>query len=180
MTDPWRWICRRFVLGGALVIFLPGLPLGATEIQKPAENSSSGSTPLDITAAQLDYRKDQELYEAHGSVVVRQGTLTLTADHVTIQALTGALIATGRVHLTDPQTDVTGERLELNVNTEAGVVTQGQLFAPSRNSLVSGRLLQRFSEYHYRVKGGSFTNCDAQEGEVPAWRLRFEDADAIF
>ncbi|MBM4139637.1 MAG: LPS-assembly protein LptD, partial [Nitrospira sp.] len=42
------------------------------------------------------------------------------------------------------------------------------------------RLLQRFSEYHYRVKGGSFTNCDAQEGEVPAWRLRFEDADAIF
>jgi len=104
----------------------------------------------------------------------------LTADHVTIQALPGILTATGRVHLTDPKTNVTAERLELNVNTEAGVVTQGQLFAPGTNTLVSGRLLQRFSEYHYRVKGGSFTNCDAQDGEVPAWRLRFEDADVTF
>lgn len=180
MTDPWRRICRRFVLAWALAVSLPGLSLWAAEIQKPAGNSSSGSAPLEITAARLDYRKDQELYEADGSVVVRQGTLTLTADHVTIQALSGVLTATGHVHLTDPKTDVTAERLELNVNTEAGVVTQGQLFAPSTNSLVSGRLLQRFSEYHYRVKGGSFTNCDAQEGEVPAWRLRFEDADVIF
>lgn len=180
MTDPWWRICRRFVLTWALVLSFPGLSLWAAEIQKSAGNSSSGSAPLEITAARLDYRKDQELYEADGSVVVRQGLLTLTADHVTIQALPGIVTATGHVHLTDPKTDVTAERLELNVNTEAGVVTQGQLFAPSTNSLVSGRLLQRFSEYHYRVKSGSFTNCDAQDGEVPAWRLRFEDADVVF
>ena len=37
--------------------------------------------------------------------------------------------------------------------------------------------MQRFSEYHYRVKEGSFTNCDAQEGEVPAWRIRADDLD---
>ena len=180
MTDPWQRICRRFVLVWALVLSLPGLSLWAAEVQKSPDNSSSGSVPLDITAARLDYRKDQELYEADGSVVVRQGAITLTADHVTIHALPGILTATGHVHLTDPKTDVTAERLELNVNTEAGVVTQGQLFSPGTNSLVAGRLLQRFSEYHYRVKGGSFTNCDAQEGEVPAWRLRFEDADVTF
>lgn len=180
MTGPWRRICRRFVLAWVVLLSFPGLSLWAAEIQKSAGNSSSGSVPLDITAARLDYRKDQELYEADGSVVVRQGPLTLTADHVTIQALPGVLTATGHVHLTDPKTDVTAERIELNVNTEAGVVTQGQLFAPSTNSLVSGRLLQRFSEYHYRVKGGSYTNCDAQDGEVPAWRLRFEDADVSF
>jgi LPS-assembly protein len=110
-------------------------------------------------------------------VVVQQGSLRLTADHASIQALPGIVTATGHVHLTDPQTDLTAEQLELNVNTEAGVVTHGQLFLPSRNSLVSGRLLQRFSEYHYRVKDGSFTNCDAQEGEVPAWRIRAKDID---
>ena len=37
--------------------------------------------------------------------------------------------------------------------------------------------MQRFSEYHYRVKEGSFTNCDAQDGEMPAWRFRFKDLD---
>ena len=177
MSGPWWRICRWVVLAWALVLTLPGLSLWAAENQQSSGNSAPGSAPLEITAARLDHRKDQELYEADGSVVVRQGALMLTADHVTVQALPGILTATGHVHMTDPKTDITAERLELNVNTEAGVVTQGQLFAPTTNSLVSGRLLQRFSEYHYRAKGGSFTNCDAQDGEVPAWRLRFEDAD---
>ncbi|MBD0315945.1 MAG: LPS-assembly protein LptD [Nitrospiraceae bacterium] len=63
------------------------------------------------------------------------------------------------------------------MNTEAGVVTHGTLYIPGSNSSVSGRLIQRFSEYHYRIKEGNFTNCDAQEGDVPAWRMRFDDLD---
>ncbi len=142
-----------------------------------AKQDGSGSLPLDITAARIDYRQDQDVYEADGSVVIRQGTITLTADHATLQVLPGILTATGHVHLVDSQADVTAERLELNINTEAGVVTHGQLYLPATNSLITGRLIQRFSEYHYRVKEGSFTNCDAQEGEVPAWRMRFDDLD---
>jgi LPS-assembly protein len=139
--------------------------------------SSSGALPLDITAARIDYRQDQEVYEADGSVVIKQGAITLTADHATIQALPGILTATGHVHLVDTQSDLTAERLELNINTEAGVVTHAQLYLPASNSFLTGRLMQRFSEYHYRIKEGSFTNCDAQEGEVPAWRFRFDDLD---
>ncbi|TKS58201.1 MAG: hypothetical protein EWM72_03143 [Nitrospira sp.] len=177
MADPRVWICRRFFL--VLVVFLSLSPLSvlAAAKQVGAEGSSSGSIPLDVTATRIDYRKDQDVYEADGSVVIQQGAIRLTADHVTIQVLPGILTATGHVHLTDPQSDVTAERLELNVNTEAGVMTHGRLYLPARNSLVSGRLMQRFSEYHYRVKEGSFTNCDAQEGEVPAWRIRFDDLD---
>jgi LPS-assembly protein len=138
---------------------------------------SSGAAPLDLTADRIDYLQEQELYEAEGSVVVRQGTLLLTADHMTIQALPGILTATGRVRLTDPKGDVSAERLELNVNTEAGIITHGQVYLRASNTLVEGRLLQRFSEDHYRVKEGRFTNCDAREGEVPAWRFRFTDLD---
>ena len=177
MVDPGLRVSMR--RGLVLVILLSFFPLAAWAATKQVGpgNSSSGSPPIDVTAARLDYRQDQEVYEADGSVVVRQGAITLTADHVTIQSLPGIVTATGHVHLTDPQTDVTAERLDLNMNTESGVVTHGRLFVPSTNSLVSGRLLQRFSEYHYRAKEGSFTNCDAPEGETPAWRLKFEDLD---
>lgn len=175
MTDPLGRVCRRMPLVLALLLSLS--PYAAWAAAKHAGAGSSGSLPLDITAARIDYRQDQDVYEADGSVVIQQGTIRLTADHATIQVLPGILTATGHVHLTDPQADVTTERLELNVNTEAGVVTHGQLYLPASNSLVSGRLMQRFSEYHYRVKEGSFTNCDAQEGEVPAWRMRFDDLD---
>jgi LPS-assembly protein len=164
----------------AVVLALPVAPFPAVAAatQVDAGRSPAGSTPLDVTASRLDYRQDQEVYEADGSVVVRYGAVTLTADHVTIQSLPGIVTAIGHVHLTDPQTDIIAERLELNVNTEAGVVAQGRLFDPVRNSLLAGRYLQRFSEHHYRVKDGSFTNCDAQNGEVPAWRLKFDDVDA--
>ena len=142
-----------------------------------ATTTSTGGLPLDITAERIDYLQEQEIYEADGSVVVNQGTLRLTADHMTIQALPGVLIATGHVRLTDPKADLVTERLELNVNTEAGVLTHGRVHLKSTNTSVEGRLLQRFSEDHYRVKEGRFTNCDAQEGETPAWRFTFKDLD---
>jgi LPS-assembly protein len=149
----------------------------------PHAGSAAGTTtspegsPLDITAERIEYLQESEVYEADGSVVVNQGTLRLTADHMTIHTLPGVLIATGHVHLTDPKADLVTERLELNVNTEAGVITHGRVHLKPTNSSVEGRLLQRFSEDHYRVKEGKFTNCDAQKGETPAWRFTFKDLD---
>ena len=177
MTDPLVWMYRCLPVALVLVLsFFPSSSWAAAK-QVGAGGSSSGSLPLDVTATRIDYRQDQDVYEADGSVVIQQGVIKLTADHATIQVLPGILTATGHVHLTDPQADVTAERLELNLNTEAGIVTHGQLYIPASNTSVSGRLMQRFSEYHYRVKEGSFTNCDAQEGDVPAWRMRFDDLD---
>ena len=74
------------------------------------------------------------MYEADGSVVVTQGPLRLTADHVTINALPGTMVATGHVHFVDPTSDLKSERLELNVNTEAGVVTHGSMYVRTSNS----------------------------------------------
>ena len=139
--------------------------------------ASPEGPPLDITAERIEYLQESETYEADGSVVVNQGTLRLTADHMTLQALPGVLIATGRVRLTDPKADLVTERLELNVNTEAGVITHGRVHLIPTNTSIEGRLLQRFSEDHYRVKEGRFTNCDAQKGETPAWRFEFKDLD---
>src|SRR5215216_3774037 len=172
MADPSLRICRRVLL---LLLLL--FPLSTWAAAKQDGSSGTGSLPLDITAARIDYRQEEDVYEADGSVVIVQGTIRLTSDHATIQALPGILTATGHVHMTDTQADLTAERLELNVNTEAGIVTHGQIYLPNSNSLVSGRFMQRLSEYHYRVKEGSFTNCDAPEGEIPAWRMRFEDVD---
>jgi LPS-assembly protein len=143
----------------------------------PPSPSGSGSPPLDVKADRIDYLQDQDIYEADGSVVVDQGPVHLTADHLTVQALPGIMIATGHVRLTDPKADIVSERLELNVNTEAGVITHGQVYIKASNTTVDGRLIQRFSEDHYRFKEGRFTNCDAPEGEIPAWRFQFKDLD---
>ena len=145
--------------------------------QTVVTTTSASAQPLEITGDRIEYHKETETYEADGSVVIVQGPMKLTADHVTLKLLPGTMIATGRVHLLDGTSEVWSEQLELDVNTEAGVVTDGRLYNKLSNSLVTGRLLQRFSEDHYRIKDGTFTNCDAKEGQVPAWRFRFKDMD---
>src|SRR5579884_1641838 len=145
---------------------------GSSVAVKPATGA-----PLDIKADHIQYLQNVDVYEAEGSVVIVQGPIRLTADRVTLFMLTGTAIAEGHVRMTDPTSEIQGERIELDVNTEAGVVTNGQIFIKDSDTLVTGRLLQRFSENHYRAKEGSFTNCDAQYGEVPAWRFTFKDLD---
>jgi LPS-assembly protein len=148
-----------------------------------AESSSSvavkpaSGAPIEISADQIQYLQNLEVYEAEGHAVIVQGQLRLTADRVTLMMLSGTAIAEGNVHLTDPSSDTEAERLELDVNTQAGVLTNGRVFLKQSDTLITGRLLQRFSESHYRAKDGSFTNCEAQEGQVPAWRFTFKDLD---
>ena len=139
MAGPLAWIRWPLVLLVAVLSLVP-LTGSAADTRAGAGPSPAGSAPLDITAERIDYRQDQDIYEANGSVVIQQGAITLTADHATIQVLPGILTAVGHVHLTDPQADVTAERMELNINTEAGVATHGRLYVPTTNSSISGRL----------------------------------------
>ena len=177
---PWPTLCSSLLILLLLLwIDLPDVASQPAEAQQSVsvKPSSPAAQPIQITAEQMEYLQNVDIYEADGSVVVVQGPLRLTADHATIMMLTGTMIATGHVHLTEPSTYLKAERLELDVNTNAGVITNGKLYIKESNTLVTGRILQRFSDSHYRAKDGSFTNCDAQGGQIPAWRFTFNDFD---
>jgi LPS-assembly protein len=170
-----------FLGSSLLLVFLLVIPPGLLAAQ-PAPSSSVSvkspeTAPVEITAERIEYLQGVDVYEAEGSVVIVQGPVRLTADRVTLFMLSGTMVAEGQVHLTDPSSDIHADRLELDVNTSAGAVTNGSVFIRQSDTLVTGRLLQRFSEAHYRAKGGSFTNCDARDGKVPAWRFTFKDLD---
>ncbi len=150
----------------------------------PADPGAQASPPpsgaLVIHADQIDYESETELMKARGSVKMVQGATTLVADEATIRLLTGDVSAVGRVHLMQETTDVWADRLDVNFNTEAGLITSGQIFDRDTNALITADKLQRYSEARYRAQNGSFTNCDAMEGQTPAWRFTFEEVDVTF
>lgn len=151
----------------------PAQPIAASSVA----TSGSANQRVEVTADRIEYLQEVDTYQADGSVVILYADQRLTADHVTIHALTGHVIATGNVHLVGPVSEVWGEQLRLDINTEGGLVANGQVHFKQTNTFATGRLLQRYSESHYRIKEGSFTNCDAKDGEVPAWRFTFQDLD---
>src|SRR5262249_3622822 len=122
------------LLGVLLFSLLFPIQIHPAEPVSSSTSSGSGSLPLEVKADRIDSLQDQEFYEADGSVVVDQGPVHLTADHLTVQALPGIMIATGHVRLTDPKADILSERLELNVNTEAGGGTDGRVYIGLSNT----------------------------------------------
>lgn len=167
-----------------LLVLLVGICLFPTSVcaedplmTQQVNTENSRGVPVEILADRIEYDQEREEYHAIGAVDVTRGPVRLTADDATLQKLTGQLLAVGHVHLRDGHADVWAEQLELNMNTEAGVLTTGKIFGKEKNSFVTGQRLQRFSETHYRVKDGSFTNCDAKDGQIPAWRFTFDNMD---
>ena len=161
-----------------LVLAQTDLSSTVSSTETPSGTSTS-EEPMTLNADRITYFREKELYEADGSVVFVQTDTRLTADHLTVNMLTGKAVATGNVHITRKNSDLWAERSEVNINSEAGIITSGRLFNRETNSTVTGRVVQRFSEDHYRAKDGFFTNCNAMEGETPAWRFTFEDVDAF-
>lgn len=200
LGDVWRVLLRRsHQLLLSIFIFVTLVTVGETvfgqsdtsvlELESASAVSSSEMDPVEptsqgvpvaIQADRIEYDRDREEYHANGAVDITRGPIHLNADEAILQKLTGDLTARGHVHLRDVKTDIWSEELQLNLNTEAGVITNGNIFLKEQNSFVTGRRLQRFSETHYRIKEGSFTNCDAINGEIPAWRFDFHDMDVEY
>ena len=134
-------------------------------------------SPLRITAERTEFDHVSEAFKAVGSVVATQGAVRLTADQAVLHKLTGRLTATGHVHLKDQGADVRADELTINVNTESVLIVNGKIFLRETGTWLEGRLLQRFSETRYRAKDGTFTNCEADDGQIPDWSFSFQDVE---
>ena len=180
----------RLLLAGQVVFMIASVAhaLPMFPVSEPMESQSSSplpvtseraedSSPLRVTAERTEFDHLTEEFKAVGSVVVTQGAVRLTADQAVLHKLSGRLTATGHVHLQDQVTDVRAEELTINVNTESVLVVNGKIVLKETGTWLRGRLFQRFSETRYRVKDGTFTNCDADDGQIPDWSFSFENVE---
>lgn len=163
----------------ALPMFPASEPLETQRASPPhvTPGGPDAASALRITAERTEFDQVTEEFNAVGSVVVTQGAVRLTADRAALHKLSGRLTATGHVHLKDQEHDVWAEELTINVNTESVLVVNGKIFLKETGTWLRGRLLQRFSETHYRVQDGTFTNCEADDGQIPDWSFSFQDVD---
>jgi LPS-assembly protein len=130
--------------------------------------------PMEIEADQLTYDRDQQLYDAQGGVAITRGTLSLKADHAQLNMATREMTAWGNVVLREGEDVIECERLEVNLNTQAGKIYQAKLFLKDQNFHILARELEKLGENNYRIRDGSFTTCD---GERPPWKFTAKELD---
>lgn len=137
-------------------------PLGAEE------------APVTVFADRIDNLERERLLTAEGNVEIEQGPVRLQADRVEVSTETGEAVAAGRVVFFDGQDRLTGSRLEYNFRTGTGVIFEAEGFA-APHFFFAGTRMERLGEKAYRVRGGTFTTCEA---DSPAWRVKLGLATA--
>ncbi|MBI3610140.1 MAG: LPS-assembly protein LptD [Nitrospirae bacterium] len=143
-----------------------------------SDGSKNSEAPIEITAEQLQYLKDEDRYIADGSVSMIQGSVHLTADHVVLDHQTGLAEADGHAELRDADDTLSSDRLRFNLRTKDGTAAPGRLFVKKENYTLHAAQMDKSGEDHYELKTWSATSCDTAEGETPLWRFRGRTARA--
>ena len=127
--------------------------------------------PIDIHADRVEYSRTKDTYIAEGNVDIVRGTQHLTSDHAVLNMKEGLLIAEGTVSYDDGEQTMTADRMELNIRSKAGVVFHGTILIRESQQYLTGRVIERIDETHYRLEEGSYTACMVEEGRRTPWRF---------
>lgn len=144
-----------------LLILASCLPLCAAE---PGE--------LRLRADRLSYEQKDEVLSAAGNVEMDWGGSRLYADMAEYYREKGIVSAHGSVKLVKGQDTLSGDSIELEVESKNGVVNNGKIFVQSANIHASGSKVEKTGEQNYRIENAAITSCD---GDKPSWKFTVDE-----
>lgn len=146
-------------------LFLLIFPLSAT-----AETQDG----IRITADSIGYDKKDETYRASGNVRIEWNGAVLTSDGATLRNSDSQATATGNVLIEKGDDTLRAESVSLNLDSQLGEISNGNLFVKRGNFHLLGAEMQKTGENDYRIRKGYFTTCDSK---VPSWKFSASELD---
>ncbi len=124
--------------------------------------------PWRIQADQITYNHKTDLYTASGNVVIQKQEKTLRADSIRFDHSSMQAWAKGNISLKAGKDYLTGDEMEINLQTGIGTISKGLLFIEQKHFYIKGDKIIKTGMNTYTIEKGSFTSCD---GESPAWQI---------
>jgi lipopolysaccharide assembly outer membrane protein LptD (OstA) len=127
-----------------------------------ARAGSSGprfSGPFAVTADEVEYDAQRDVYIARGHVEIKQKDRTLQAGRVLFSEKTHLGVASGNVVVTQAGDTLRSDFLEFNVDNLQGVVFHGRLVSDSSLFEMSGQEVRKTGDQTYVFTKGKFTTC---------------------
>jgi LPS-assembly protein len=161
--------CLRFaMLLATLFVFF------FNDLNVMAQAEAQKETLWHIVADEVRYDKNTDQYFAAGNVIITKEDLKLSADRVQFQQKTMEVFADGHVMLISGKDILTGERMEMDLNKEVGVVFDGTIFIEQNHFYIRGSRLEKTGQDTYRAESASLTSCDE---EKPAWKINARNVE---
>jgi len=129
--------------------------------------------PTEIEADKLTGQKGKSL-QATGNAILKQGAQTIRADRLDYQQDSGELQADGGVVVEEDGSLMTGPRLQYNMESQSGELTQPEFHFSENNARGSAKQMHIVDKLHYNLDGASYTTCPAGNDD---WLLRMGNLD---
>jgi LPS-assembly protein len=159
---------------GAILLFAVSLQLFAGVGPGRAQDEFDGSGTWRIVADEMHYNQQEDLYIASGDVLITNGLRELRADYIRYDKKNGKAHAAGRVSLKAENDIVRGDRAEMDLNTETGIIYNGTVFIQANHFNIKADTIEKTGEGTYYARDASITTCD---GDRPDWKITGADVD---
>ncbi len=167
-------------MGRRYSIALVGLALGVAwtgHAQEAPERPIAVRGPWDLSADQVEYERERELYVARGNVRITQEGRTLTADWVSLSKRTGVGVASGGVVIREGRDSLHAAFVQFDVETLEGVVFDGRLESPETHFRLEGREVRKTGPESYSFAESRFTTCRCPDPGRDPWAIRAQEAE---
>ena len=128
--------------------------------------SGSADLPWQISADTVAYDAAATTYRAEGNVVIEKQATRLVADAVAFNHAAMTAMASGNVVVTVGNDILTGDRVELDLARETGVVHHGSVFLHDNHFYIRGERIEKTGRDTYQARQAAITSCD---GDQPDW-----------
>lgn len=109
---------------------------------------------------------------AEGEVIVTRGEKRVQADTIRFDGKSQSILAAGNVIMTAGQDMLSGERMEMNLETGTGSIYSGELLIRRRHFYVAGDCIQKTGRDTYQADKFRITTCDPDD---PDWQMTGRD-----
>ena len=161
-------ICRS-APGFSLFLFMLILVLGPASVKgQPNPFQDDASVPWHVVADEMKYDDKAKVYIGRGNVIITKLDKNLTADYVRFNQSTMDVFAEGHVVMTVGENIITGNSMEMNLNTETGAIYNGTIFIDENHFYIKGDKIRKVGKDAYTADKASVSTCD---GDSPAWKI---------
>ncbi|MDD4463739.1 MAG: LPS assembly protein LptD [Desulfobacterales bacterium] len=150
-------LCFWFCMGGRA---------SGQDLENLAGSKDAG--PWIIAADRITYDEPGKVYIAEGNVVITRADRRLTADRVRFDHQQMKASADGHVMLIAGKDVLTGEGVDIDLNSETGTIYGGSIFIQENHFYIQGDTIQKTAKSTYTIDRGSFSSCD---GKKPDWKI---------
>lgn len=117
------------------------------------------NAPIDLTSDSADSTSPQE-YQLRGNVLMRRADQRLKADYLSYDQTTGRVVGDGNIIYSETDMSVTGEHVELELQSNRGLV-KGAKYRLFQRHARGGASLVRFDNINtMRMSDVTYTTCD--------------------